>query len=500
MASIFLLLILLSLPLLFLFLLLNRRSQPKYRLPPGPKPLPIIGNLHMLDTSQPQRQFYDLAQQYGPLISLRLGFVQGLVVSSAKMAKEVMKYHDLEFCSRPNLLGQRKLSYDGFDVVFAPYNDYWREMRKICTLHLFNFRRVQTFRPVREEEVTRLMKKVRGNVESGKPVDINDMMMSLTISIICRVSLGKKYDDDAKERQHFINMLMESQAMFGNFFYGDYFPGMRWLDKLNGMVDRLDRNFRDLDTFYQEVIDQHRDPNRPKPETEDIIDVLLRIKEGRESSIDLNWDHIKGVLMNVFIAGTETSAATVIWAMSFLITNPPALKRAQEEIRAHVGNKGFVDEDDVQELAYLKAIVKETFRLQPAVPLLVPRETVQDSHIGGYDIPAKTVVFVNAWAIGRDPEAWDRPHDFYPERFLGSDVDFKGNDYELVPFGAGRRGCPGIHMGVATVDLALANLLYGFDWELPPGTKREDVDFDVLPGITMHKKNHLWLVPKIPAA
>ncbi|CAI0435821.1 unnamed protein product [Linum tenue] len=171
--------------------------------------------------------------------------------------------------------------------------------------------------------------------------------------------------------------------------------------------------------------------------------------------------------------------------MTFLITNPPALKKAQQEIRAHVGTKGFVDEDDVQELPYLKAIVKETFRLQPAVPLLVPRETVQDSQIGGYDIPAKTVVFVNAWAIGR---------------FLGSEVDFKGVDFELVPFGAGRRGCPGIHMGIATVDLALANLLYRFDWELPPGTEREDVDFDVLPGITMHKKNHLWLVPKIPAA
>ncbi|CAI0435819.1 unnamed protein product [Linum tenue] len=369
-------------------------------------------------------------------------------------------------------------------------------MRKICTLHLFNFRRVQSFRPIREEEVSR----VTSNVESGKPLDINEMMMSLTISIICRISLGKKYDDDAKERQHFIGMLTESQAMFGNFFYGDYFPGMRWLDKLNGMVDRLDRNFRDLDNFYQEVIDQHRDPNRPKPEREDIIDVLLRIKEERGSSIDLNWDHIKGVLMNVFVAGTDTSAATVIWAMTFLITNPPALKKAQQEIRAHVGTKGFVDEDDVQELPYLKAIVKETFRLQPAVPLLVPRETVQDSQIGGYDIPAKTVVFVNAWAIGRDPEAWARPDDFYPERFLGSEVDFKGVDFELVPFGAGRRGCPGIHMGIATVDLALANLLYRFDWELPPGTEREDVDFDVLPGITMHKKNHLWLVPKIPAA
>ncbi|CAN1127202.1 Cytochrome P450 83B1 [Linum perenne] len=471
-AAAFVLLLLLSLPLLLL-LFINHRRRSNLRLPPGPKPLPIIGHLHMLDNTQPQRQMYELAQKYGPLVSLRLGFWQALVVSSAKMAKEVMKYHDLEFCSRPNLLGQRKLSYEGLDVVFAPYNDYWREMRKICVLHLFNSRRVQTFRPIREEEVSRMITKVKSCAESGKSLDISEMMMSLTISIICLVSLGKKYDDDAKERQHLISMLMESQAMFGNFFYGDYFPGMRWLDKLNGMVNRLDKNFKDLDTFYQEVIDQHLDPNRPKPEREDIIDVLLRIKEEKDFSIDLTWDHIKGVLMNVFIAGTETSAATVIWAMSFLITNPRCLKKAQAEVRAHVGDKGFVDEDDIQELPYLKAIVKETFRLQPAVPML---------------------------AIGRDPEAWDRPHDFYPERFVGSDIDFKGVDFELVPFGAGRRGCPGIHMGVATVDIALANLLYGFDWEMPAGMKKEEVDFDVLPGITMHKKNHLWIVPKLPVA
>ncbi|EOY14954.1 Cytochrome P450 [Theobroma cacao] len=158
------------------------------------------------------------------------------------------------------------------------------------------------------------------------------------------------------------------------------------------------------------------------------------------------------------------------------------------------GKKSFVNEDDVQGLIHLKAVIKKTFRLQPIVPLLVPRETMRKCNISGYEIPAKTLVYVNAWAVGRDSEVWENPKEFYPERFIGSSVDYKGLNFELIPFGAGRRICPGIHMGVASVELALANLLYKFDWEMPTGMNKEDLDFEVVPGITVHKKNALCLV------
>ena len=200
-------------------------------------------------------------------------------------------------------------------------------------------------------------------------------------------------------------------------------------------------------------------------------------------------------MQNVFVAGTDTSAATVVWAMTYLTKNPRAMKKVQLEIRSLIGgNKGFVNEDDVQELHYLKAVVKETMRLQPTVPLLLPREAIQKCIVEGYEIPAKTRVFVNAWAIGRDPEAWQNPEEFYPERFVDSCIDFKGQNFELIPFGAGRRICPGLNMGIVTVELALANLLYKFDWEMPPGLKSHD--FDVLPGLAMHKKNVLSLRAK----
>ena len=183
--------------------------------------------------------------------------------------------------------------------------------------------------------------------------------------------------------------------------------------------------------------------------------------------------------------------------MTLLIKNPAKMKKVQQEARELTVKKVFVDEEDVQKLVYLKAVVKETMRLNPPVPLLVPRETTEKCVINGYEIAAKTLVYVNTYAIGKDPESWENPNEFLPERFLNSSIDFKGQDYELIPFGVGRRICPGISMGVATTELALANLLYSFNWELPPGMKIEDIDMATLPGLTTHKKNHLCLVPEI---
>ncbi|KAL5847783.1 hypothetical protein ACOSQ3_011307 [Xanthoceras sorbifolium] len=495
--------LILSLPIfIFLIIQIHRRATDittSVRLPPGPRGLPLIGNLHQLDHSKPHYYFFKLSKQFGPLTSLRLGFVPTLVVSSAKMAKEVMKTHDLKFCSRPALLGQQKLSYNGLDLVFAPFNDYYSEMRKLCVVHLFNTNKVQQYLPIREDEVSRMIEKISKSAAAvaTKPVNLSELMMSLTSTIICRIGFGKRYEDEGVERSRFHALLNETQAMFGIFFFSDYFPFMGWVDKLTGLISRLEKNFKEFDAFYQKLIDEHLDPKRPKSDQKDIIDVLLEIKKQRGFKIDLTWDHIKGILMNVFVAGTDTSAASVIWVMTYLMKYPREMIKVQEEVRNLIGGKGFVDEDDVQKLPYLKAIIKETMRLQPVAPLLLPRETTEKCILDGYEMPSKTLVFVNTWAIGRDPEVWDNPEKFYPERFIDSSIDMKGQHFELIPFGAGRRICPGLHMGIATVELALANLLYKFDWEMPVGLKKEALDFDVLPGITMHKKNVLRLMAKI---
>ncbi|KAK8999125.1 hypothetical protein V6N11_070302 [Hibiscus sabdariffa] len=490
--------LLLSLPFL-LFLVLKRSNSSNGKcnlLPPGPPGLPLIGHLHMLmsDKSAPHIFFWKLSQKYGPLVFLRLGFKPTLVVFSAKMAEDVMKTHDLDVCSRPNLRGARKLSYNASDVSYSPYSDYWKKMRKTCVVHLFS--RVQEYRPIRDDEVARLIGKIcRLSVES-KPVNLSEAMACLSSSIICRVGFGKRFDEEGAEMSRFHGLLKESEAMFTSFSFADYFPFMGWADRFTGFLTRLDKNFKELDAFYQEIIDEHLDPNRPTPDQEDIVDVLLRLWRNRELRFDFTMDHVKAILMDVFVAGTDTTTATVIWVMSFLMKNSKCMKKTQAEVRDSIGKKGFVDEDDVRGLTYLKAVIKETFRLQPTTPLLVPRETLRKCSIGGYQVPAGTLVHVNAWAIGRDPETWENPEEFCPERFIGSSIDYKGQNFELIPFGAGIRVCPGMHMGVAAVELALANLLYMFDWEMPTGMDKEDIDFDVVPGLTTHKKNALLLVAR----
>ncbi|CAI0382873.1 unnamed protein product [Linum tenue] len=388
---------------------------------------------------------------------LRLGRAQVVVVSTAKMAEEVMKTQDLVFCTRPVATSTTRLSYNNVDLAFAPYDAYWREMRKICVVHLFNSNRAQSFGPIREYEVSKMIEKVSGSsLES---------------------------------------LLNETQAMFTSFCFSDLFPVLGFIDRLNGLVGRLDKNFRECDAFYQEIIDEHLDPDRAKPEQEDILDILLQLWKDRSFKVQLTFDNIKALLMNIFIGGTDTGAATVVWAMTYLMKYPIAMRKVQEELRQKVKDKGFVKEEDIQQLPYFKAVIKEAMRLQPAVPLLVPRESIQKCSLGGYEIPAKTIIHVNAWAIARDPESWgENPDEFKPERFVGKSVDVKGSNFELIPFGAGRRICPGIHIGLATVEIALANLLYAFDWEMPAGMKSEDLDMDVLPGLTMHKKNALCLV------
>ncbi|PHT39344.1 Cytochrome [Capsicum baccatum] len=478
------------------FLLPKNKKNGKNNMPPGPIGLPFIGNLHQFDSLAPHLYFWKLSKKYGKIFSLKLGSAATVVVvSSEKLAKEVMKTQDLVFCSRPLLLGPRKLSYNGNNIGFAPYNDYWRELRKICVLHLFSLKKVQSFSPIREDEVSRMIKKISQQAATSQITNLSSIVISLTTTIICRVAYGIRYDEETHERRKFAELLKVTEEMLGGYFVSDCFPLLGWIDKLSGRMNRLEKNFKDLDEFYEGLIEQHLNPNIPKSMEGDIVDLLLKLRKEKSTPIDFTLDNIKGIIMDMLVGGTDTSAAVVIWAMTALIRNPNAMKKVQAEIRESVWKKSIVNEVDIQNLQYFKAVIKETFRLYPPAPLLLPRETMQNSILEGYEIKQKTIIHVNIWAIARDPEIWENPEEFIPERFLNSDIDFKGQNFELLPFGAGRRRCPGVALGVATVELVLSNLLYAFDWELPSGMKREDIDTDVLPGLTMHKKNALCLVP-----
>lgn len=223
--------------------------------------------------------------------------------------------------------------------------------------------------------------------------------------------------------------------------------------------------------------------------------MLLRVQKSGKEEVPITDDKIKALVLDLLVAGTDTTAATMDWTMAELVKHPAALRRAQAEVRAVVGPNVVVEEDHLPELHYLKAAIKESHRLHPPAPLLVPRESITDAVIDGYLIPARTRVMVNAYAIGRDPEVWPRPMSFEPERFVDGGGG-GGVEFGLLPFGGGRRGCPGNGFAMVNIELAMARMLYEFDWEVPMGVKREEIDTREMFGLATRKLVPLVLVPK----
>ncbi|XP_031254194.1 cytochrome P450 71B2-like [Pistacia vera] len=501
--SMAILLPLLLIPIL-IFKNIKQIKKQNNRFPPGPPRLPLLGNLHQLG-KLPHQSLWKLSQKYGPVMLLKLGRISLIVISSAEAARDVLKDHDLDCCSRPALTGCGKLSYNFSDVSFAPYGDYWREMRKVCVLELFSLKRVQSFRFIREEEVASVMDSISQSSSTASPVELSLKMYALTGSIVFRMAFGKRFqeskyfDDDDHRFQELIHAAM---AVAGGFTAEECFPYVGWMiDRLTGYYSKLEKVCHELDTFYQQIINDHLKPEggRTKQEHKDIIDVMLKIERDQIQSgrqAQLTRDSIKAVIMDIFLAGVDTSASTVVWAMAELARNPRAMKKAQDEVRNHIGKKGRVTEADINKLECLKLIIKETLRLHPPAPLLLPRETMSHFKVNGYDIYPKTLMQVNVWAIGRDPNCWSKPEEFIPERFIDSSFDYKGQNFEYLPFGAGRRSCPGIHMGLITSELALANLLYCFDWKLPDGMKEEGFNMEETAGqtLTVAKKTPLSLM------
>nr|AJD25157.1 cytochrome P450 CYP71AT93 [Salvia miltiorrhiza] len=480
-----------ALPIILIYLLRkNNKKSLKPNLPPLAPGLPLIGNLHQLAAAPlPHIFLSQLSKIQGPLLRLNLGSNPIIVISSAKLAEEVLKKQDSAFCSRPKLVAQRRLSYNGADMAFAPYGAHWREMRRIAAAHLLSPTKVHSFRAVRQDEVARMVAKI-ARCGASSPVNLSEAAMGLTTTLICRIGFGRRYEEQGSELRRFEELLGELRQLLSAFFVSDYFPALSWVDRVCGMMKRLDCAFEKLDRFYQEVIDEHLG-RKDGEEEEDIISMQIKLEL---HSPKPNWDRVKALLMNLFIGGTDSSAAAIVWNMTALMKAPHIMKKVQTEIRNVVGNKGKVDDDDLPKLPYLKAILNETFRLYTPVPLLVPRQTTEKCVLDGYEIQPNTTVYVNVWAIARDSEYWKiSPEEFLPERFIGSNMDVKGQDFGVIPFGSGRRICPGMFMGVANVELAVANLLYSFDWELPQGIQ---LDTHVLPGLIMHKKNPLFLLPK----
>lgn len=479
--------------ILIKFLLIDKSSKRRSNLPPCPPTIPIIGNLHQLGT-MPHLSLQNLAEKYGPIIHLQLGEIPTVVVSSARLAKEVLKTHDLPLSSRPQIFSAKHLFYNCTDVVFSPYGAYWRHIRKICILELLSAKRVQSFSSVREEEVARLVHRVEGSYPGT--TNLSKMMGLYANDVLCRAVFGRNFSEGGEYQRHgFQKMLDEYQELLGGFSVGDFFPSLEFIHSLTGMKSRLQATFRRFDQLFDQILNDHLASDKIE-ENKDLVDVLLEVQKNDSDEIPLTTDNVKAIILDMFAAGTDTTFITLDWGMTELLMNPQVMEKAQKEVRSILGERRVVAESDLHQLQYMRAVIKEIFRLHPPVPLLVPRESMEDVILEGYKIPAKTRVFVNAWAVGRNPESWEDPNAFKPERFLGSNIDYRGQDFELIPFGAGRRGCPAITFAIAVIELALAQLLYSFDWELPPGITAKDLDLTDVFGISMHRRESLHVVAK----
>ncbi|GER33334.1 cytochrome P450 [Striga asiatica] len=479
----------------FIFLLIKllrtQKSPTKtQKLPPNPPKLPIIGHLHLLVGSPPHHALRRVAQKYGPVLRLSLGQVSTVVISSREAARQTLKTHDPACADRPQSIGTQIMWYDYTDIAFSPYNDYWRQMRKICILELLSARNVKSFGSIRQDEVDRLVAALRS--DAGLAVNLTERVFAFTSTITCRAAFGKVMRD----RDSLMSLMKKGMELAGGFELADLFPSFKLLHVLSWNKYKLVSMRRELDCILDGFLDEHRREKSGEFGGEDIVDVLLRMQRNEELQFPITDDNIKAIIFDMFSAGTETSSTTIDWAMAELMRNPRVMAKVQAEIREAFKGKTIIQESDVQALKYLKLVIKETFRLHPPIPLL-PRACRDDCEFDGYKIPLGSKIMVNIWAMGRNPEYWAEPDSFKPERFENGSVDFLGNNFEFIPFGAGRRICPGMNFGLANVELPLARLLYHFDWRMPKGMRAYDIDMTESEGITVARKNGLFLVPTV---
>ncbi|KAL7191865.1 hypothetical protein ACSBR2_023861 [Camellia fascicularis] len=332
-------------------------------------------------------------------------------------------------------------------------------------------------------------------------VNLSEMLVSLMNGVVCRVALGRKHSG-----RKFKELLGEVVELLGVFDLGGYIPWLAWVNSFNGLYKRVDRVATELDGFLESVVEEHMDLRREKRGGEradhegsieieqDFVDVLVDIQRDNKVGFSVDRDSSKALILDIFTAGTNTTYFALEWVLADLLKHPKVLKELQNEMQRIGNDKQYITENDLEKIHYLKVVIKETMRLHPPIPLLVPRRSTRDVKLMGYDIAAGTQVITSAWAIGRNPLSRDEPEEFRPERFLNTSIDFKGHDFELIPFGAGRRGCPRIQFAMAVDELALANLVYKFDFAVPNGARGEDLDVSEAIGLTVHKRSPILAV------
>ncbi|KAI3790105.1 hypothetical protein L2E82_02919 [Cichorium intybus] len=497
-----------------LHILSKKRAKTKNtRNPPQAKGAwPIIGHLHLLGGPQlPHKVLGDMAEKHGPIFSIKLGVHQALVVSDAVIAKECFTTNDKAFAGRPKSEAVKLMAYDYAVFGFAPYGDYWRQMRKVVMLEVLSQRQVEMLRHVRASELKASIKDLydvwvlNNKTENSKMVrvEMSQWFGNFVVNIMVRVLAGKRFSPNDEEGVRFQTIITKFFELMGAFVVSDFIPCLKCLD-VGGYIKAMKKTSTDLDNIFEGWLKEHKFQSKPTPQHEgkqDFINVLISVLQGASKDDFSGFDHdiiIKATCEQLLAAGVDTTSMTLTWALALLLNNPNALKTARDEIDEHVGRDRLVEESDLKNLVYIDAIIKETLRLYPPGSLSVPHESVEDCIVGGYNIPKGTRLLVNLWKMQRDPNIWSDPYEFRPERFLTvhKDIDVKGKHYELLPFGSGRRMCPGVFFSLPALGLMLASVIQQFEVKRP---SNEPVDMSESFGLTNGKSTPLevLLAPRL---
>ncbi|KAJ4771787.1 hypothetical protein LUZ62_056044 [Rhynchospora pubera] len=485
------LLLLLSVSLLSVFLLSQKRKTKHYKLPPGPKPFPLVGNLLQLGpTSQPHITFTSLSKTYGPIFSLQLGQVTTIVISSQEHAKQLFQNHDLALAGRHEPDAARVEAYHEWSIAWLPPGPRWRSLRRICTTELFTTQRLDSYVSVRKQKVQELLNFISKAAKEGTTVEIGLAAFTTTLNLLsCTICSTDSDSFDSGLSQDFKKIVEDVMATAGSPNVSDFFPVLTSLD-LQGVRRKLKHYNKFIRHAFDELIDSRiKNKKEGSIACNDLLDVLLDSQFG--ANVQEHRQALISILGDLFLAGTETSSNTVEWAMAELLQNPVTMAKLHYELASVIGPECEIEESNIGRLPYLQAVVKETLRLHPPVPFLLPRRAQETVEFSGYLIPEGAKLLVNVWAIGRDETTWPDPLIFRPERFLERDIDFKGRDFELIPFGAGRRICPGMPLAYRMVHVMLGSLLHRFEWKLPEEAAKNGLDMSEKFGVTLAMARHL---------
>ncbi|KAL6648458.1 hypothetical protein ACP70R_012682 [Stipagrostis hirtigluma subsp. patula] len=477
--------------------LLRLLTGARHNLPPGPRPLPLVGNLFDLGL-HPHRSLARLAARHGPLMTLRLGTVTTIVASSADTARDVLQRHDAVFSARfvPDVA--RACAYDRHSMAWLPSGSpRCRALRKVCSGELFAPHRLDAHQSLRREKVQRLVSYVGRLAREGTPVDVGRVAFTTALNLLaCTIFSADLADlDDRGASGAFKDVIAEFTVTVGTANVSDFFPAVAPLDPQR-LRRRVAGVFKRLHAMFDAQIERRtRERAAGQPAKNDFLDVLLDYR-GTEDGRGFDRQTLRSLLTDLFSAGSDTSAETVEWAMAELLQNPSSMARAREELAQVVNSKLGIEESDIGHLKYLQAIVKETLRLHPTASFLLPRQAEKTTEIRGYTVPKGVRILVNVWAIGQDSEVWSEPEKFMPERFVEKEIDFRGRDFEFLPFGSGRRMCPGMPLAIRMAHLMLASLLHRFEWRLPADIEKNGVDMSEKPGMLLALAKPLHAIAK----